>query len=353
MLKSIRYNECFFLIYSNNIMSDISLQRYKARRAFQSLKEDKHMDNSEYVKLRSVIQNVKETRKDVEDAVVDSVVADPQNFVYVFIVDDTFNESTSRATDTSYTHTGVRLITDVSVDSSYAYSIGTPTTMTSYAGSATTEDMIIKFNADITDDTNFYHYIKVHTDGIGLSGITTDTLATNIQAAILESINTAGSLTHDTIIKRVIVAHGTADIRTAYDAAYAGTAPTYDEYVTSVDGSVSDHISNVGDIIESINNNAASYMARYSSSNTIVLYPHNTFVSGNADTPAEYDYSGEASVFFRDRMTDKNSDYTLLYNEWSLVDDIEYAPSGSVYDGVNTLTPATHYRLGANLAALE
>jgi hypothetical protein len=40
--------------------------------------------------------------------------------------------------------------------------------------------------------------------------------------------------------------------------------------------------------------------------------------------------------------------------EWSLVDVIEYAPSGSVYDGVkNTITPATHYRLGANLAALE
>lgn len=46
-------------------MSENSLMRYKARRAFKSLKEDKHMTNSEYVKLRSVIQNVKETRKDV------------------------------------------------------------------------------------------------------------------------------------------------------------------------------------------------------------------------------------------------------------------------------------------------
>ena len=46
-------------------MSENSLMRYKARRAFQSLKEGKQMTNSEYVKLRSVIQNVKETRKDV------------------------------------------------------------------------------------------------------------------------------------------------------------------------------------------------------------------------------------------------------------------------------------------------
>ena len=133
-------------------MSDISLQRYKARRAFQSLKEDKHMDNSEYVKLRSVIQNVKETRKDVveEAADVDSVVADPQNFVYVFIVDEAFNGSTSRASDTSYTPTGrirLRHITDITIDEYDEYSIGNPTKMTSYAaGVSTGEDMIIKFD---------------------------------------------------------------------------------------------------------------------------------------------------------------------------------------------------------------
>ena len=339
-------------------MSENSLQRYKARRAFQSLKEDKQMSNSEYVKLRSVIQNVKETRKDVveEAAVVEADVADPQNFVYVFILDDTFNESTSRATDVSYTPTGVRLITDISVDSSNVYSIATPVPMSTYdADGSTGEDMIIKFNADITDDTNFYHYIKVHTDGISLlSSIDADNLASNIQVAIDASIS---GYDHDTIIKRVIVGHGTTGIKLAYDTAYGLTTsstPLYSEYVTSVDATVYDHISNVSAVIDSINGNAASYMDAYSSSNTIVLYPHNTLVSGSTDTPADYDYSGDASVFFRKRMSEENNEYTLLYTEWSRVDDIGYAPSGSVYNGVlNTLTPATHYRLGEKLAALE
>ena len=335
-------------------MSENSLMRYKARRAFQSLKEDKQMTNSEYVKLRTVIQNVKETRKDVEDAVVDSVVADPQNFVYVFILDDTFNGSTSRATGASDSHDGIRFITDISVDSSNAYSIATPVPMSTYdADGSTGEDMIIKFNADITDYTNFYHYIKVHTDGIGLSGINTDDLATNIQAAIDASIS---DYDHDTIIKRVIVGNGTTGIKSAYDAAYADITaePTYSQYVTTtVDESVYDHISNVTAIITSINAKTASYMSEYSSSNTIVLYPHNTLVSGGDVVPASYDYSGDASVFFRDRMTTQNSEYTLLYGEWSLVTLTSVRPTDAVYDGVNTLTPATHYRLGANLAALE
>ena len=333
-------------------MSDISLQRYKARRAFQSLKEDKHMDNSEYVKLRSVIQNVKETRKDVveEAAVVDSVVTDPQNFVYIFILDNAFNESTSRATDTSYTPIGIRHITDVLL-SSGSYSSVPPVQMTSYSFT-TKEDMIIKFNADITDDTNFYHYIKVHTDGIGLSGIDTVELANNIKDAITASINTAGSGIHDTIIKRVIVANGTEDIKTVYDAAYGSNAnPAYSDYETTVDGS--DHISNVDAVIASIKNATnISYMTAYSSSNTIVLYPNSNDVSGG--NPGTYDYSRDASIFFRKRMSEQNNDkYTLLYTEWSRVDDIEYAPSATVYDGVNTLTPATHYRLGEKLAALE
>lgn len=336
-------------------MSDISLQRYKARRAFQSLKEDKHMDNSEYVKLRSVIQNVKETRKDVveEVAVVGSDVTDPQNLVYVFILDEAFNGSTSRASDTSYTPTGrirSRHITDITIDEYDEYSIGNPTKMTSYAADVSTgEDMIIKFDADITDD-NFYHYIKVHTEGIALSGIDTVELANNIKDAITASINTAGSGIHDTIIKRVIVANGTEDIKTVYDAAYGSNAnPAYSDYETTVDGS--DHISNVDAVIASITVNTTSYMARYSSTNTIVLYPNSNVVSSDA-TPIYY--SRDASIFFRKRMSEQNNDkYTLLYTEWSRVDDIEYAPSGTVYDGVNTLTPATHYRLGEKLAALE
>ena len=93
-------------------------------------------------------------------------------------------------------------------------------------------------------------------------------------------------------------------------------------------------------------------MTAYSSSNTIVLYPNSNVVSSDA-TPIYY--SGDASIFFRKRMSEQNNDkYTLLYTEWSRVDDIGYAPSGSVYNGVvNTLTPATHYRLGEKLAALE
>ena len=44
-------------------MSDISLQRYKARRAFKTLNEDKRMDNSEYIRLKSIIETVKGTKK--------------------------------------------------------------------------------------------------------------------------------------------------------------------------------------------------------------------------------------------------------------------------------------------------
>lgn len=344
-------------------MSDISLQRYKARRAFQSLKEDKHMDNSEYVKLKSVIQNVKETRKDV---VVDSVVADPQNLVYVFILDNAFNGSTSRATDTSDDHDQSRYITDVSVNSSNVYTVEPPVPMSSYANGddanirATVEDMIIKFDTDIKDGTNFYHYIKVHADVVELSNIVTDVLATNIQAAILNSIaysRSVGNVGNDTIIKRVIVAHGTADIKTVYDAAYGSNAnPAYSDYKNTVTETLGyDHISNVDAVIASINAEGTSYMDAYSPSNTIVLYPNNNDVSdGLVDVPSDYPYSGDASIFFRRRMSEQNNDkYTLLYTEWSRVDDIEYAPSATVYDGVDTLTPATHYRLGEKLAALE
>jgi hypothetical protein len=351
----------FFLIYSNNIMSDISLQRYKARRAFQSLKEDKHMDNSEYVKLKSVIQNVKETRKDVveEAAVVGSGVTDPQNLVYVFILDNTFNESTSRA-DVSDTHKVERYITDITVDISNNYTIEDPVAMSTYAAdSGTLEDMIIKFDADITDETNFYHYIKVNTGVVGLSSITTDDLASNIQDAILASITYSSSNGNDTIIKRVIVGHGTEDIRTVYDDAYGdnnNSDPTYSQYETNVTQTPGyDHISNVDAVITSINAEGTSYMDAYSPSNTIVLYPNSNVVSGNGESPSDYRYSGDASIFFRKIMSEQNNDrYTLLYTEWSRVDDIGDAPSGSVYNGVvNILTPATHYRLGKSLSALE
>lgn len=346
-------------------MSDISLQRYKARRAFQSLKEDKHMDNSEYVKLKSVIQNVKETRKDVveEAAVVGSGVADAQNFVYIFILDDTFNGSTSRETDTSYSHTGVvRNITVLSVDDGGVYSplIPVPVQMSTYVGSATVEDMIINFDADITDDTNFYHYIKVHMDVVGLSSINTGDLTSNIEAAISASIADSSSLGNDTIIKRVIVGHGTDDIRTVYEYAYGdnnNTHPAYSDYKNTVTETLGyDHISNVDAVIASINAGSKSYMDEYSPSKTIVVYPHSNDVSTGVDNvPADYPYSGDASVFFRKRMSEQNNDkYTLLYTEWSLTIGIEYAPSGSVYNGVvNTLTPVTHYRLGEKLAALE
>ena len=339
-------------------MSDISLQRYKARRAFQSLKEDKHMDNSEYVKLRSVIQNVKETRKDV--VVVDSVVADPQNFVYVFILDDAFNESDDRAAVVaSDTHIEKRYITELSVDDSGLYSPLSPVPykMSTYVGNATTgENMIIKFDADITDVTNFYHYIKVHTNVVGITSIDTDTLATNIQDAITKSLIKSVSSAQTTIIKRVIVGHGTADIKTVYDDAYAtNTNPEYSDYETTVIGKPAyDHISNVDAVIDSIKKDSNfSYMTAYSSSNTIVLYPNSNDVSGG--TPGTYDYSGDASIFFRKRMSEQNNDrYTLLYTEWSRVDDIEYAPSPTVYDVVvDTLTPATHYSLGEKLAAIE
>ena len=340
-------------------MSENSLQRYKARRAFQSLKEDKQMSNSEYVKLRSVIQNVKETRKDV--VVVDSVVADPQNFVYVFILDDTFNDSTSRVTGTSDSHNENRYITDIKVVTGDAYTPVPPVPgkMSTYADGATLEDMIIKFDADILDKTNFYHYIKVHTDGVELSSVTTGTLATTIRGAIDASISASVSSDRDTIIKRVIVGHGTEEIKSAYSAAYtynSGSAPTYNQYVTFVDGTLYDHIFNVDAVITSINDKAASYMGDYSSSNTIVLYPHNTEVSGAADDPPTYEYSGNASLYFRTLMTEQNNDkYTLLYTEWSAARVTSLSPSDAVYISVgdNTLTPATHYRLGANLAALE
>mgnify|MGYP005991645025 FL=1 len=312
------------------------------------------MDKYEYVKLRSVIQNVKETRKDV--VVVDSVVADPQNLVYVFILDDTFNESTSRA-DVSDTHKVNRYITDITVDISNGYTIEDPVAMSTYAAGATLEDMIIKFDADILDKTNFYHYIKVHTDGVELSSITTGTLASNIQDAILASITYSSSNGNDTIIKRVIVGHGTEEIKSAYDAAYGTNSdPTYIQYGNTVDQVLTyDHISNVGAVIGSITTNGTSYMDAYSPSNTIVLYPNNNDVNTDSDNQSTYDYSGDASIFFRKRMSEQNNDrYTLLYTEWSRVDDIEYAPSGSVYNGVvNILTPATHYSLGEKLAAIE
>ena len=341
-------------------MSENSLQRYKARRAFQSLKEDKQMSNSEYVKLRSVIQNVKETRKDV--VVVDSVVAAvPQNFVYVFILDDTFNDSTSRVTGTSDTHNVNRYITDITVDISNGYTIEDPVSMSTYAAdSGTLEDMIIKFDADILDKTNFYHYIKVHTDGVELSSVTTGTLATNIRTAIDKSISDYGSVDNDTIIKRVIVGHGTEEIKSAYYAAYAATTPhdfpSYIQYKNKADETTNDHIYNVDAVITSINGEGTPYMGDYSSSNTIVLYPHNTEVSGAAEDPATYEYSGNASLYFRTLMTEQNNDkYTLLYTEWSAVRVTSLSPFDAVYIsvGVNTLTPATHYSLGANLAALE
>jgi hypothetical protein len=232
--------------------------------------------------------------------------------------------------------------------------------MSIYAADATDEDMIIKFDADILDETNFYHYIKVHTDGVELSSIDTGNLATTIQAAIDASISASVSSDRDTIIKRVIVGHGTRGIKLAYGAAYADNSyaePTYSQYVTTtVDESVYDHISNVSDVIDSINDNSASYMSEYSSSNTIVLYPHNTEVSGADDDPPTYEYSGNASLYFRTLMTEQNNDkYTLLYTEWSDARVTSLSPSDAVYISVgdNTLTPATHYRLGANLAALE
>lgn len=352
-------------------MSDISLQRYKARRAFQSLKEDKHMDNSEYIKLKSVIQNVKETRNDVVEEV--AVAAVPQNFVYVFIVDSTFNFSTEdiesssdRETDPSSRYiTSVRVDTDPS--SVVQHYVSDTEQMIDYRGDGSTdyEDMIMNFDLllNTSDTTNVYHYIKISIPTLSLNDIDTGIFDTAITDAIDKSVTESSTSGYDTIIKRVIVGYGINDIETAYNGFVEDDASfsmgTYDEYSSYVDGLVTSPglyhlIAYVQQIIEEIN---ASYdsgdledilAAEYEPSNTIVLYPNNNKVVGTTD------YNVNASIFFRLKMKEQNvtRGYTLLYTEWSRVIGIEYAPSGTIYSDTNVLKAATLSSIGGELAGI-
>lgn len=359
-------------------MSDISLQRYKARRAFQSLKEDKHMDNSEYIKLKSVIQNVKETRNDVveEAAVVDPVVVVPQNFVYVFIVDSTFDFSTEDIESSSDRETDppLRYITSVTVDDTGSSGVqpyvSDTEQMIDHRGDGSTlyEDMIMNFDLllNTSDTTNVYHYIKIIIPTLSLNVIDTDTFATAISDAIDKSVTKSLTSGYDTIIKRVIVGYGVNDIKTAYNGFVndvSFSVGTYSEYSSYVDGLATSPgsyhlIAYVQQIIEEINDSyetgdlAGTLAAEYEPSNTIVLYPNNNYtVTVDGDTT---DYNVNASIFFRLKMKEQNvtRGYTLLYTEWSRVIGIEYAPSGTIYSDTNVLKAATLSSLGGELAGI-
>jgi len=325
-------------------MSDISLQRYKARRAFKTLNEDKRMDNSEYIRLKSIIETVKGTKKTVVEEAVEEAVAAPKNRVYIFIMDDTFSTGmTAGDNETVGTPTGY--FTKVSRNSVSDYSSGDTTDMEYYNHNSSSGEDIIKvfYNNKPSDDTNHYHYIKVGIP-VGLNVIDTnneyDDLAIAINHALVKSLAMSNTQDNDTIIERIIVAHGTDDIEAAYTVSSGLTDIT--AYNSTIDDNTKyDHISNVDSIISSIEYNVSS---DYVVSNTIVVYPHNNSIG----------YDGNQSEFFRERMSEQNNDkYTLLYTEWSRVDDIEYAPSPTVYSGTNTLTSDTHHRLGEKLAALE
>lgn len=325
-------------------MSDISLQRYKARRAFKTLNEDKRMDNSEYIRLKSIIETVKGTKKTVIEEAVEEAVTAPKNRVYIFIMDDTFSTGMTAGGETVPSPTGY--FTQVSRTGDLTYSSGDTTLIDKYVLNSGGGNDIIKVfhNNKPSDYTNHYHYIKVDIP-VGLNVIDTNgeynTLANEINSALVKSLDKSDTQANDTIIERIIVAHGTDDIVAAWSAA---SSDNIDNYNSIIGTGEHDHISNVYSIISSIKTYVSS---DYVVSNTIVVYPHNN------STSEPIDYAGDASEFFRQRMTAQNVYYTLLYKEWSVVTGIEFKPSVDVYSDINTLTSETHDRLGVNLAALE
>jgi hypothetical protein len=357
-------------------MSDISLQRYKARRAFQSLKEDKHMDNSEYVKLKSVIQNVKETRNDVVEEA--AVAALPQNLVYVFIVDNTFNFSSEDRISTSSMADDppLRYITSLNIFNGLSgIQTGTPDTETMIDHRTDdltdSEDMVMNFDLLNRDTTNVYHYIKIFINNITLNDTTTNTVATAISNAIGHSVTESLTSDYDTIIKRVIVGCGVSDIKSTYtgfvsDDSFAHNIyGYYSNYVDDLAESTASYhlIDYVDRIITEINDSYDSgYLshtlsAEYEPSNTIVLYPNNnsTFTVSSVTT----DYNLHASIFFRLKMKEQNEahGYTLLYEEWSGETDIDIAlgaitDSATKYSDTNILKADTLLSLGAQLAGI-